>query len=249
MNETNTMEWQTLLQESAAAMGVSLSAGMTAQFMQYMQLLLEWNEKMNLTAITDPREIVLKHFADSLTPLAVPRLGLDVSAPLHVADIGTGAGFPGLPLQIAAPAWRVALMDALQKRVGFLAHVTATLGMANAECLHVRAEDAGCAEVHREQYDVVVSRAVARMQVLAEYALPLVAVGGKFIALKGPAADEEIEEAAIAIGRLGGVLAAVEDVAIPFTDLRHKLVVIQKERQTPATFPRKAAQMAKTPIK
>jgi len=242
-------EFDTLLQDSVAAMdiGVTWTDTMAKQFAQYTRLLLEWNEKMNLTAITDERDIVLKHYADSLTALFVPEL--DASRPLRVADIGTGAGFPGLPLQIAAPVWRVTLMDALQKRVKFLAHTTEALGLQTTECLHLRAEDAGKAAAHREQYDAVISRAVARLQVLAEYALPLVKVGGVFVALKGPAADEEIAEAATAIARLGGAAAEVRQVKIPFTDLQHKLVIIRKKRQTPTAFPRNAAQIAKTPIK
>ena len=241
-------EHNQLLQEAVAAMnpGVTLTDAQIEQFAQYTRLLLEWNEKMNLTAITDERDIVLKHYADSLTALSVP--ALDPLKPLRIADIGTGAGFPGLPLQIAAPQWRVTLMDALQKRVKFLAHTTAELGLDTVECLHLRAEDAGKSPNHREQYDAVISRAVARLQVLAEYALPLVKQGGLFVALKGPAADEEIAAAETAIFRLGGAKAEIQQVTIPFTDLQHKLVIIKKTRPTPKAYPRNAAQITKAPL-
>jgi len=234
-----------LLRNCAAEMNIELTEGMTASFMQYMQMLLEWNEKINLTAITDPREIVLKHFADSLTALSE----LEAKAALRVADIGTGAGFPGLPLAIAAPAWEVSLMDSLQKRVKFLQHVTTALGIEKTSCLHTRAEDAGQASAHRERYDAVVSRAVARLAVLSEYALPLVKVGGTFLALKGPAAEEEVKEALPAIQKLGGELVEIKDAKIPFTELYHKLVIVRKKRHTPTGFPRNAAQMAKAPLK
>ena len=240
-----TDELETLLRDCAAEMRIALTGEMAARLLQYKDLLLEWNEKMNLTAITDPREVVLKHFADSLTALSV----LDAGKALRVADVGTGAGFPGLPLAIAAPSWDVTLMDALQKRVSFLQAVRDALGMGTLNCLHLRAEDAGRSPAHREQYDAVVSRAVARLSVLAEYALPLVAVGGVFVALKGPAVDEELADAANAIQKLGGAAVEVVDVEIPFTELSHKLVVIQKKRQTPTGFPRNAAQMAKNPLK
>ena len=241
----NMDELKTLLMDCAAEMGIALTDDAAARLLHYMDLLLEWNEKMNLTAITDPREVVLKHFADSLTALSV----LPAGKTLRVADVGTGAGFPGLPLAIAAPAWEVTLMDALQKRVKFLEAVTDALGMEKVACLHLRAEDAGKSPAHREQYDAVVSRAVARLSVLAEYALPLVRVGGMFVALKGPAVGEEAEDARTAIRRLGGEITGVKDAAIPFTELRHTLVLVKKIRQTPTAFPRSAAQMAKGPIK
>jgi len=238
-------ELKALLMDCAAEMGVALTDSAAAQFLQYKDLLLEWNEKMNLTAITDPREVVLKHFVDSLTALKV----LDVDKPLRVADVGTGAGFPGLPLAIAAPLWEVTLMDALQKRVKFLSAVTEVLGLVKVPCLHIRAEDAGQSPEHREQYDAVVSRAVARLSVLAEYALPLIKVGGVFVALKGPHVEEEVSDARTAIQKLGGEFEKVKDAAIPFTELHHTLVIIKKKRHTPTGFPRNASQMAKSPIK
>jgi len=234
-----------LLLDCAAEIGAALTEEMAAQFAAYTRLLLEWNEKMNLTAITDPREIVLKHYADSLTALAV----LDRNTPLRVADVGTGAGFPGLPLKIAAPQWDVTLMDALQKRVGFLQCVTEALRLDHVTCIHTRAEDAGRKPSHRGAYDAVVSRAVARLGVLAEYALPFVKIGGTFVALKGPSAEEEVKEAKAAIQRLGGELEAIREAVIPFTELKHTLVVVKKVRQTPTIYPRAAAQISKSAIK
>jgi len=234
-----------LMQDCAAEMGVALANDAVARLLQYKDLLLEWNQKMNLTAITDSREVVLKHFADSMTALEV----LPADKPLRVADVGTGAGFPGLPLAIAAPSWEVTLMDALQKRVKFLSAVTESLGMEKVACLHLRAEDAGQSPAHRARYDAVVSRAVARLSVLAEYALPLIQVGGTFVALKGPSVGDEVEDAKVAIQKLGGEFVEVKNAAIPFTEWQHTLVIIKKVRQTPTVFPRTAAQMAKGPIK
>ncbi len=233
----------TVLKEGAAQLGCPLEERALSQFETFMALLLDWNTRMNLTAITDPKEVVAKHFLDSLTIL--PLLGQQDT----LIDVGTGAGFPGIPLKIARPSLEVTLMDALNKRITFLQEVANTLNMANITCLHSRAEDAGVQKSHREVYDVAVSRAVAHLSILAEYCLPFVKTGGKFISMKGAAATEEIHDAKAAIMKLGGEVSDVVTVQLPFTDITHSLVVISKLRQTPAAYPRKSNKIAKSPLK
>ncbi len=239
------MEKTALLQQSCAKMGVTLTEDMTAQFMKYMDLLLLWNEKMNLTAITEENDVILKHFADCMSIL--PHLALQGNE--SVIDVGTGAGFPGIPLKIACPSISVTLLDSLQKRIGFLEEVTNTLSLQNVVCIHSRAEDGGQNPLYREQFDLCVSRAVANLAVLSEYCLPFVKVGGKLAALKGPDAVKEVEEAKAALQKLGGNVIQILDVEIPFTDLQHKLILIEKVAPTPKAYPRKAGKINKNPLK
>ena len=215
------MENRALLRDCCEQMGVSLGEKETEQFMTYLSLLLEWNEKMNLTAITEPREVVLKHFADclSLVPCVEWRDGM------RVIDVGTGAGFPGIPVKIACPEIELTLLDSLQKRIGFLQEVGSQLGLEG-----------------------VVSRAVANLSVLAEYCLPFIKVGGRLAALKGPDAAAEAEQAKGALKKLGGRLIEIKDVAIPHTDLSHKLVFIEKIAPTPKKYPRNAGKIKKEPL-
>lgn len=239
------MEYKKLLKESCAEMGVSLDEKQIEQFMQYLSLLLEWNEKMNLTAITEKRDVVLKHFADCLS--LVP--AVEWKAGMKVIDVGTGAGFPGIPVKIACPEVEMTLLDSLQKRIGFLQEVGSQLGLAGVQYIHSRAEDGGQSAEHREQYDLCVSRAVANLAVLAEFCLPFVKVGGMLAALKGPDAEAELEQAKGALEKLGGRLVNIQDVAIPNTDLSHKLVFIEKTAPTPKQYPRKAGKINKNPLK
>ncbi len=239
------MEVKALLKDCCEQMGVTLNETQLEQFMTYLSLLLEWNEKMNLTAITEKREVVLKHFADCLSLMPA----LEWREGIKVIDVGTGAGFPGIPVKIACPDAEMTLLDSLQKRIGFLEEVVKQLGLKNVYCIHSRAEDGGQNPDHREQYDLCVSRAVANLVVLAEYCLPFVKVGGRLAALKGPDAEAELEQAKGALEKLGGKLVEIRDVSIPYTDLSHKLVFIEKITSTPKQYPRKAGKISKAPLK
>lgn len=209
------------------------------QLMLYAKELVEWNEKINLTAICDDFGIATKHFLDSATPL------LTDYVKGKVIDVGTGAGFPGLVLKILKPEIELTLLDSLNKRINFLKDVSGKMGV-NAEFIHSRAEDGG--RTHRAKFDTVVSRAVANMTVLSELCLPFLKVGGYFLALKGPLADEELEDAKKAIHILGGEVIDVFSAKIPHTDLNHKIIVVKKVRQTPQQYPRKAGIVTKNPI-
>ena len=237
-------EWKELLQASSKEMGIALTATQAEQFMTYMDLLLEWNEKMNLTTITEPRDVVLKHFADCLS--IVPFL--EIKENTKIIDVGTGAGFPGIPVKIACPHMSMLLLDSLQKRIGFLEAVMKKLMLTDVSCVHSRAEDAGQSPLYREQFDYCVSRAVANLAILAEYCLPFVKVGGRLIALKGPEAGKEVQEAQRAVAKLGGKIMSIHDVTIPFTDLSHKLIIIEKNKATPKQYPRKAGTISKSPL-
>jgi len=234
-----------LLSQAAQQINISLEEKQLQQFLKYKELLLEWNEKMNLTAITDEREIILKHFIDCISVLSVYTPGEKAA----LIDVGTGAGFPGVPLKIAVPSLRVTLLDSLNKRINFLNELTESLKLKDVECIHSRAEEAGKNKLYREKYDVCVSRAVANLATLAEYCLPFVKVGGEFISLKGPDVEEELNSSKKAIKTLGGEITGVKVINIPFTDINHSIVMIKKVRQTPAQYPRKAGTASKEPIK
>ncbi|MBR4172746.1 MAG: 16S rRNA (guanine(527)-N(7))-methyltransferase RsmG [Clostridia bacterium] len=222
---------------------ISISDKQAEQFAAYERLLLDWNEKINLTAITGHKQIMIKHFADSLTPV----LYRDFSGK-SLIDVGTGAGFPGLPLKIAVPSLSLTLLDSLNKRISFLETVSAELGLMDVKCIHSRAEDGGKDAALREKFDFSVSRAVAPLNVLAEYDLPFVKVGGEFIALKGPAAYDEIKQAENAVKELGGEISDVKEVILPDTELKHKIIFVSKVRQTPSKYPRKSGKAIKSPI-
>ena len=232
-----------LLKTSAGKMGIELSQSQPEKFDLYKKLLLEWNEKMNLTAITDDEGIAIKHFADSISVLP-----LIENKNASLIDVGTGAGFPGIPLKIANDGFKVTLLDSLNKRINFLEEVKKELGIINLECIHSRAEDGGRNADLREKFDYCVSRAVARLSVLSEYCMPFVAVGGYFISLKGPDAAEELAEAQKAISVLGGKVEKVVEITISESDLKHCAVVIKKIKSTPKAYPRKAGTAAKKPI-
>lgn len=206
---------------------------MKADFKKYMELLLEWNQKINLTAITEPHEVEVKHFEDSLTCLKSGYIKDGDS----VVDVGTGAGFPGIPIKLENPTVRLTLMDSLNKRINFLKTVSEEIGFS-AECVHTRAEDAGKNELYREKFDVAVSRAVANLSVLAEYCLPLVKKGGYMLAMKGKDAEEEIESAKPIIKLLGGRIKEVCLYTLSDADITHGIVVIEKISETPRKYPR-----------
>ena len=208
---------------------------------RFARMLLEKNQVMNLTAITDPDQVATLHLLDSLAVWQ----GADLSGK-SVIDVGTGAGFPGIPLRIAHPDLRLTLLDSLGKRVDFLREVCEALSLTGVDCIHGRAEE--FAAEHREQYDAAVSRAVANLRMLAELCLPLVKVGGVFLAMKSTDCEEELEAAKPAIKLLGGKTERVLDYAIPTTEVVHRLVVIRKLSPTPAKYPRRFAQMKKQPL-
>lgn len=230
-----------LFTEGIKALGGMISNQQTEQFAAYSQMLKEWNEKINLTAIVDDDGIAQKHFLDSILPLYYT----EIPKGAKVADVGTGAGFPGLPVKIMRPDLSVTLMDALNKRINFLQAVVDCAGIKDAFCVHGRAEELGKNKEYREKYDAVVSRAVANMRVLSEYCLPFVKVGGKFLALKADDIDEELNDARPMIGSLGGKVEAVLEMPLPGTEILRKLVVIKKEKPTPPQFPRRPNKIKK----
>lgn len=233
-----------LLKNACNELNLKIDDNQIDEFLKYKQLLLEWNEKINLTAITDDKEIILKHFVDCLTVCKF----IDFNNKTFI-DVGTGAGFPALPIKIFCKSSAPTLLDSLNKRINFLKTVGNELNLQNITYVHSRAEDAGQEIAFREKYDFCVSRAVANLSVLAEFDLPFVKVGGYFIALKGPLLDNEIIDANKAITTLGGIIEKVETIKIPFTDIEHKLVFIKKLRQTPKQYPRKAGKVSRNPIK
>ena len=224
---------------------IELSDKQVKQFIMYYELHTEKNQVMNLTAITDFQEVISKHFLDSLSlVMAVDPVDLET-----VADVGTGAGFPGIPLKIAFPDLRVTLLDSLNKRVDFLNEVITELGLKEIESIHGRAEDYARPGQLREQYDLCVSRAVANLSVLAEYCLPYVKVGGSFVAYKSEKAAEEMEEAANAISALGGGPAEQISFTLPDSNIGRSLVTVVKVSVTSIKYPRKTGIASRKPIK
>lgn len=213
------------------------------QFFAYMNLLIEWNKKMNLTAIVEPNEIILKHFIDSITILK------EIDNNSKIIDVGTGAGFPGVPLSIMNPTLKITLADSLNKRLIFLQEVVNQLGLKNIEIIHARAEELGKNKKYRENFDVATSRAVANLSTLSEYLIPLVKVGGKIISMKAGGAQEEIEAAKKAIKILGGKIEGIEEFKLPQTEIERTIILIKKEEHTPNKYPRKAGVPSKEPIK
>ncbi len=232
-------EMEVLLRRGLSQLGLPETAA--APMARYGALLLETNQVMNLTAITDPADVAALHFLDSAALLTLTDFK-DKS----VADVGTGAGFPGLPLKIAEPSIHLTLLDAQGKRVRFLETVCAELGLTDVECVHGRAEE--FAAGRRESVDLVPSRAGAARPVLAELCLPLVKVGGAFLAMKSVDSDGELAEAKRALETLGGRVEALRDYAIPGTEVRHRLVVVKKIRKTPEKYPRIFAKIKKNPL-
>ena len=227
--------------EKAAAYGVDLSA-VAPQLAAYAQMLVEYNEKVNLTAITDAEGIEDRHFIDSLLLASQP----EVQGSL--VDVGTGAGFPGLPLRILEPSLQLTLLDSLGKRVNWLASVCNTLGLEGVECLHARAEEQALVDGYRDGFDYAVSRAVASLELLCELCLPYLKVGGRFLAMKGVDSGEEINHAARCISILGGRLLPSVDYVIPGANVRHRVVLVEKCTPTPNGYPRRWAKIQKAPL-
>ena len=236
------MTFAEILAARGAEAQLSFTEEQLAQFTRYYELLVETNKVMNLTAITEPEEVAVKHMVDSLLAYEDGMQGKTL------VDVGTGAGFPGVPLKIYCPSLRVTLVDSLGKRLRFLEQVIDELGLKGIRCEHLRAEDAGRSKKHREQYDYVTARAVARLSVLSEYCLPLAKKGGQFIALKGSRFAEEIEEGEAAVKILGGKIISAEPVKLPGLDDGRAIIKITKIKATPAQYPRKAGTPEKQPL-
>lgn len=228
-----------LLRSGLAELGLSDEG--VPSLLRYSELLIEKNKVMNLTAITEPADVATLHFLDCAALLSLTDL-----TGKAVADVGTGAGFPGMVLRILEPSIRLTLLDSLNKRVDFLKEVCGDLGLDGVDCVHGRAEE--FAAQHREQYDVVTSRAVANLQLLSELCLPLVKAGGTFLSMKAVDSEQELNDAKPAIKTLGGAVERVEDYTIPGTEVRHRLIIIKKIKETPKKYPRTFAKIKKNPL-
>lgn len=230
---------ESLLREGLSGWG--LSADAAPRLLEFSDRLLEKNRVMNLTAITDPVDVVTLHLLD-----CAALLRMEDFRGKRVVDVGTGAGFPGIPLRILEPDFDLTLLDSLGKRITFLQEICNAMGLPRVECIHARAEEFAAA--HRESYDFAVSRAVAALNVLCELCLPLVRVGGRFLAMKSVDCDEELRRAKSAVSQLGGELEDIRDYTIPGTDVTHRVVRIRKVRPTPPAFPRAFARIKKNPL-
>jgi len=233
-----------MAQEIRNLIGIQLTTRQLSAFTQYEEILLEWNQKFNLTAIRDAETIRSKHFLDSLTCMLAWR----DRSPEKLIDIGTGAGFPGIPLKIMMPRLRLTLVDSVGKKLDFCRHIVNTLGLDNVTCLQARAEELGLAREHREKYDWAVARAVANMPVLSEFLLPLVRVGGGILAQKGETGLAETQKAEPAIRVLGGRINKLIPILLPGVTEERFLVVVDKVSTTPPGYPRRVGLPAKRPI-
>ncbi len=238
------MNLKKLIEEGTQKFNIELSSEQIDKFLKYKDLIIEWNHRINLTAITEPSEIIEKHFIDSLACLISNKF----YEGCKVIDVGTGAGLPGIPLKIARTDINVTLLDSLNKRINFLNEVIKELDLLEIKALHARAEDYGKDETFREQFDIAVSRAVANLAVLAEYVLPFVKIGGYFISLKGPEVDDEIQNGNKAINILGGKIEETIKIALPNSGIVHSLILIKKINKCPTKYPRKAGKPSKNPL-
>lgn len=239
------MEFFQLMKKASLEVGLELTEVQYSQFIKYMRLLQEWNEKINLTAITEDEEVVKKHFIDCIKAFKSEA----IKNAETIIDVGTGAGFPGLPIAIMNPNVKVTLLDSLNKRINFLNLVVRELGLKNVVTIHSRAEDGARNKELREQFDVATSRAVANMAVLSEFCIPYVKINGYFVALKGPAIEDELKSGEKAIEVLGGELKNKIEYEIEESDLNHNIVEVKKVKKCPKTYPRKAGTVNKNPIK
>ena len=237
---------QNIIRKKAGQMEIELNDYQIEQFINYYSILIEWNQVMNLTAITEYEEVVNKHFIDSLSLIKTIDRKIFRSGSISVIDIGTGAGFPGIPLKIAFPEIKITLLDSLNKRIKFLNEVVEEIGLKEVQTLHGRAEDYARKHEYREKYDLCVSRAVA---ILSEYALPYVKKSGYFISYKSGNIEEEIKESTKAVEILGGKIEKIEKFTLPETEIQRSLVKIRKENSTGKKYPRKAGVPSKEPLK
>ena len=235
------LEFKKILLEYLTKIDIVLDEKSIESFYKYMNILLEWNEKINLTAIIEPKEIILKHFVDSIS------INKYINNANTIFDIGTGAGFPGIPLKIINSYKEFILVDSLNKRINFLEEVKKSLELDNINLIHSRVEDLANNKVYRETGDAVVSRAVANLRVLVEYMLPFIKVGGECICMKGPNIEEELKEAQNAIDILGGKIERIDNIILP-EDIERNIILIRKVKPTPGKYPRKAGTPVKKPL-
>lgn len=235
-----------LLSEGLLEYNINISEKEINDFILYKDLLIEWNKKINLTAITEEKEIIIKHFLDSASVLS---LGLEGMSSAKVIDVGTGAGFPGVPMKILSPEMEITLLDSLNKRKDFLNLVSENLNLKNTFPIAGRAEDLGKDLNFRESFDFCVSRAVASLDVLSEYCLPFVKLNGYFLSMKGPAVFDEVKISENAVKTLGGKLIDIRKVNVKYSDFERYIVIIKKISETPSKYPRKAGKVSKSPIK
>lgn len=238
------MNLDEVLLEGAKLYGVELTSKSIEKFLKYKDILKEWNNKINLTNITDDYEIIIKHFLDSIS---LVKCGL-LKDGLSLIDVGTGAGFPGIPIKILFPGIKVVLLDSLNKRVNFLNEVIQQLQLEHIYAVHGRAEDMARDKSYREKFDISTARAVANMAVLSEYCIPFVKEGGHFLAMKGPSLVEELKDGKNAVGTLGGKIKEVVEVELYGEEMNHRIVVIEKVLKTMEKYPRKTVQIKKRPI-
>ena len=239
------MKFYEIMKRASDDVGMEFNEGKYNKFIKYMNLVIEWNEKINLTAITEEEEFIKKHFIDCIKVFKSD----EIKEAKSIIDVGTGAGFPGIPIAIMDESKKICLLDSLNKRVKVLNIVINELELKNVYTVHSRAEDGARNPDLREKFDVAVSRAVANMSVLSEFCLPYVKISGDFIALKGPAIEEELANSKNAIGTLGGRLKKVIELEIEDTDLKHNIVVINKIKACSMSYPRKAGLITKNPLK
>lgn len=238
----NRLEFNEKLKDTASKLGICINEEQAILFYNYMNLLLEWNKNVNLTAITEPNDVITKHFIDSIT------VNKYVKGKNKIIDVGTGAGFPGIPLKIVNIDIKVTLLDSLNKRIKFLDEVIEKLELDEIKTIHGRAEDIAHDKEYREQYDIATSRAVAPLNVLLEYLIPFVKSEGKCICLKGPEVEKEIEEAKNAMNILGCKIENIEELTIPNTDMKRNIIIIVKTKSLSETYPRKAGLPSKKPL-
>ena len=238
----NEADLKNMLLEGAGQLSVDLDTLKADSLLKYKDVLAEWNEKINLTAIEDDRDVIIKHFIDSLSICQYVE-----KRDSMLIDVGTGAGFPGIPLKVAIEELKVTLLDSLDKRVKFLNEVISTLKLDGIRAVHGRAEEYGIKPEFREKYDIAVARAVANLPVLLEYCLPFVKTGGIFIAMKG-SSTEEVDASKKALAELGGEIENVIETTLPLSDIKRNIILIRKLRQTPTKYPRKAGKPSKEPI-
>lgn len=230
------------VKQKAQEIGYTLQEEQLEQFFTYKELLIEWNKKMNLTAIEQEEDIITKHFIDSLS------IASYIPDTAKVIDIGTGAGFPGIPLKILKKDLSITLLDSLNKRITFLEEVIQNLSLENIQAVHARAEELAHKEEYREQYDIAVSRAVAPMHTLLEYMLPYVKIGGKCICMKGPNLQEESKDLQNCLETLGGKIEKIEELVLPETEIKRNIMLIKKENKTPKKYPRNPGMPSKKPL-
>ncbi len=234
--------FKNVLIEKSNLINITITEEQIQKFYNYMEVLLEWNEYMNLTAITDPKDIILKHFIDSMT------IAKEIEKNKSLIDIGTGAGFPGIPLKIIRSDISITLLDSLNKRVKFLEHIINTLKLEKIEAVHGRIEEFGRNKKYREKYDYATSRAVANLAVLSEYMLPMVKIEGTCICMKGSDIEEEKKIANKAITILGGKIEKINEFLLADTEIKRNIIIIKKIKNTPEKYPRKPGTPAKEPI-